>query len=62
MLIFHVTSRQAFIWPFDEHARVIGAHLYEDPTSIRIEEIDESELITPQRSRESHREKLDETI
>lgn len=59
---YHVTSRQAFIWPFDKDARVIGEHLYEDPTSIHIEEIDESELITPERSREIHREKLDELL
>ena len=53
-----MSSRQAFIWPYDERARLAGEHLYEDKTSLRIEEVDASEAITPARVREIHREQL----
>lgn len=56
--LYHVYSRQAFIWPYDERARLVGEHLYEDKTSLRIEEVDRSEAITPARVREIHREQL----
>jgi hypothetical protein len=56
--LYHVSSRQAFIWPYDERARLIGEHLYEDKTSLRIEEVSPSEAITPGRVREIHRELL----
>jgi hypothetical protein len=56
--LYHVSSRQAFIWPYDARARLAGEHLYEDKTSLRIEEIDRLEAITPARVREIHREQL----
>jgi hypothetical protein len=56
--LYHVYSRQAFIWPYDERARLAGEHLYEDKTSLRIEEVDPSDVITPARVREIHREQL----
>jgi hypothetical protein len=56
--LYHVSSRQAFIWPYDERARLAGEHLYEDKTSLQIEEVDPSEAITPARVREIHREQL----
>jgi hypothetical protein len=56
--LHHVSSRQAFIWPYDERARLAGEHLYEDKTSLQIEKVDPSEAITPQRVREIHREQL----
>jgi hypothetical protein len=56
--LYHVHSRQAFIWPYDDRARLIGEHLYEDKTSLRTEEVDRSEAITPARVREIHRELL----
>lgn len=56
--LHHIYSRQAFIWPYDERARLMGEHLYEDKTSLRIEEIDGAEAITPARVREIHREQL----
>ena len=56
--LYHVYSRQAFIWPYDERARLKGEHLYEDKTSLCIEEVDRSEAITPARVREIHREQL----
>ncbi|HEY2807418.1 MAG TPA: hypothetical protein VGI91_01370 [Steroidobacteraceae bacterium] len=56
--LYHVSSRQAFIWPYDERARLAGEHLYEDKTSLRIEEVPRVEAITPARVREIHREQL----
>jgi hypothetical protein len=56
--LYHVSSRQAFIWPYDDRARLVGEHLYEDKTSLEIEEVDPSEAITPARVREIHREQL----
>jgi hypothetical protein len=56
--IYHASSRQVFVWPYDARARLAGEHLYEDKTSLRIEEVDESELITPARVREIHAELL----
>lgn len=43
---YHVASRQAFIWPYNEQALLIGEHLYEDKTSLTWTEVDSSELIT----------------
>ena len=56
--LYHVSSRQAFIWPYDAQARLAGEHLYEDKTSLHIEEVDRSAAITPSRVREIHREQL----
>ena len=56
--LYHVSSRQAFIWPYDERARLAGEHLYEDKTSLRIEALAPAEVITPARVREIHREQL----
>ncbi len=56
--LYHVSSRQSFIWPYDDQARLAGEHLYEDKTSLEIEEVDPAEAITPARVREIHRELL----
>ena len=56
--LYHVSSRQAFIWPYDSQARLAGEHLYEDKTSLAIEEVSPDEAITPARVREIHREQL----
>jgi hypothetical protein len=56
--IYHVSSRQAFIWPYDSQGRLVGENLYEDKTSLEIEEVDPSEAITPARVREIHEELL----
>lgn len=56
--LYHVSSRQAFIWPYDGRARLVGEHLYEDKTSLQIEEISAEEAITPARVREIHLELL----
>ncbi|HZP14201.1 MAG TPA: hypothetical protein VFA96_00145 [Nocardioides sp.] len=50
--LYHVSSRQAFIWPYDRRARLAGEHLYEDKTSLQIEEVSPDEAITPARAKE----------
>ena len=57
--LYHVYSRQAFIWPYDSQARLIGEHLYEDKTSLKIDAVPPEEAITPARVREIHREQLE---
>lgn len=56
---YHYSSRQVFLWPYDEYGRLKGEHLYEDKTTIQIEKVDPSEVITPQRVAEIHLELLD---
>jgi hypothetical protein len=56
--LYHVSSRQSFVWPYDERALLAGEHLYEDKTSLAIEVVSEDEAITPARVREIHREQL----
>lgn len=56
--LYIVHSRQAFIWPYDEHALLKGEHIYEDKATLTIEEIDPGEYMTPERVREIHRECL----
>ncbi len=56
--LYHVSSRQSFIWPYDSQARLAGEHLYEDKTSLEIEEVSDSDAITPSRVREIHGEQL----
>jgi hypothetical protein len=56
--LYHVSSRQSFIWPYDDQARLVGEHLYEDKTSLEIEEVSPDEAITAARVREIHRELL----
>jgi hypothetical protein len=56
--LYHASSRQSFIWPYDDRARLAGEHLYEDKTSLVIAEVSPDEAITPARVREIHREQL----
>jgi len=56
--LYHVSSRQAFIWPYDERARLAGENLYEDKTSLRIEQVDPAQGTTPARVRQIHRAQL----
>jgi len=58
--LYLVHSLQAFIWPYDENALLKGEHLYEDKSTLRIEEIDPAQYMTPARVREIHRECLAE--
>ena len=57
-VLYHASSRQAFVWPYDSRARLAGEHLYEDKTSLTFEEVSPAEAITPARVREIHRELL----
>lgn len=56
--LYHASSRQAFIWPYDERARLAGENLYEDKTSLRIEKVDPADATTPARVRDIHRGQL----
>jgi hypothetical protein len=56
--LYHVSSRQAFIWPYDEQARLIGENLYEDKTSLQLEEVDPADATTPARVRDIHLRQL----
>jgi hypothetical protein len=56
--LYHASSRQAFVWPYDDRARLMGENLYEDKTSLVIEEVSPEEAITPARVREIHHEQL----
>jgi hypothetical protein len=58
--LYLVHSRQAFIWPYDDTARLKGEHLYEDKSTLTIEEIDPADYMAPARVREIHRECLAE--
>ncbi|ROO27632.1 hypothetical protein SAOR_07210 [Salinisphaera orenii MK-B5] len=57
---YHYESRQAFVWPYDEQARLKGEHLYEDRSSIRIEPVALADVITPQQAAAIHLELLAE--
>jgi len=56
--LYHVSSRQAFIWPYDANARLVGEHLYEDKTSLKIVETDPADAVTAARVREIHAAQL----
>lgn len=58
--LYLVHSLQAFIWPYDQRALLKGEHLYEDKSTLTIEEIDPAEHLTPARVREIHKECLAE--
>jgi len=44
--------------PYDDQARLAGEHLYEDKTSLAIEQVDPAEGITAARVREIHKGQL----
>ena len=58
--LYLVHSLQAFIWPYDENALLKGEHLYEDKSTLTIEEIDPGEFMPAARVREIHVECLAE--
>jgi hypothetical protein len=58
--LYLVHSLQAFIWPYDENALLKGEHLYEDKSTLTIEEIDPAEFMPAARVREIHVECLAE--
>jgi hypothetical protein len=55
---YHLRSRQAFIWPYDEKARLKGENLYEDKTSVKIERVDAADVITPEQVAQIHKDHL----
>lgn len=55
---YDVSTRQVFLWPFDERARLVGERLYEDKSTLRIQEVAPEDMITPERAREIYHEAL----
>ncbi len=52
----------AFIWPYDERARLIGEHVYEDGASREIVEPDPADIITAERARELLAPEIDKVL
>lgn len=58
--IYHYSSRQVFLWPYEpETARLKGEHLYEDKSTVVIEEVADEDLITAAEVAQIHREVLE---
>jgi hypothetical protein len=47
---YRFTVLLAMIWPYDEHAKLIGEHVYVDLSSIQIEKGDPADIVTPERA------------
>ena len=45
--------RLAMFWPYDERARMIGEHVYEDGTSREIVKLASEDIVTPAQAREA---------
>lgn len=52
---YHFQSRQAFVWPYDENARLVGEHIYEDISTRKVEKVNPDDIIAPEREAEIHR-------
>jgi hypothetical protein len=50
--VYLLTRTLAFVWPYDERARLIGEHVYEDGASREITQPDPADIITAERARE----------
>ncbi|MEU6265180.1 hypothetical protein [Saccharopolyspora shandongensis] len=48
--IYLLRRTLAFVWPYDEHARLIGEHVYEDTASREITKPDPADIITAERA------------
>ncbi len=48
--MYLLTRTLAFVWPYDDRARLIGEHVYEDGASRRIEKVDPADIITAERA------------
>ncbi|WP_413300306.1 hypothetical protein AA0X95_18200 [Bacillus sp. 1P10SD] len=57
--VYHYSSRQVFLWPYDEKARLKGENLYEDKSTVKIVKADPEDVIPPERVAEIHRECLE---
>ena len=56
--LYHVSSRQAFIWPYDARRASSASTSTRTRRASSIEEVAPEEAITPARVREIHREQL----
>lgn len=50
--VYLLTRTLAFVWPYDDRARMIGEHVYEDMASRKVEKIDQADIITAVRAAE----------
>ncbi|MCP2255452.1 hypothetical protein LY13_004228 [Prauserella aidingensis] len=50
--IYLLKRTLAFVWPYDEHCRMIGEHVYEDAASREITKPDPADVITAERAAE----------
>ncbi|GAC1647377.1 MAG: hypothetical protein NVS9B11_19790 [Candidatus Dormibacteraceae bacterium] len=57
--IYHRQNRAAFIWPFTADALLIGEHVYEDISTLRITKPETAELLTQERADELSNQLLD---
>jgi hypothetical protein len=48
--IYLLTRTLAFVWPYDEWARLIGEHVYEDAASRKISKPDPADVITAEQA------------
>lgn len=51
---YHYTTRQAFIWPYDERGRLVGEHLYVDETSVSVTPVEAADVLTADQAKEIH--------
>jgi hypothetical protein len=59
--IYHLKSRQAFVWPYSEDARLIGEHIYEDVSTREITKARPEEVISVERAAELVQPHLEQT-
>jgi hypothetical protein len=52
----------AFVWPYDERARLIGEHVYEDGASREVVQPDPTDVITAERARELLAPEIDRVL
>ncbi len=60
--IYLLTRILAFVWPYDERARLIGEHVYEDGASRVITKPDPADVITAERARELLAPEIDKVL
>ena len=60
--MFLLTRTLAFVWPYDERARLIGEHVYEDTASRVITQPDPADIITAARATELLNPEIDRVI
>jgi hypothetical protein len=60
--VYVVKHILAFHWPYDEQARLIGEHVYEDTASRVVEKVAPEDVVTPAMAREALAPQLEREI